>query len=391
VDNRSKNNQHMKCTGISALTGEAVEVRFDAVINGVDQLIDVQSGGPYIAPGFIDLQVNGFAGVDYNRTTTSHEAILRSLRAQFATGVTRVLPTLITNSEAELVGCLRNLAAAKAAIGPEGAAMEGFHVEGPFISGEDGPRGAHPQRWARKPDIEEYKRWQEAAQGQVKLVTISPEYPESPAFTEAVVKDGVVISIGHTKADTAQIAACVSAGATMSTHLGNGAHSIMKRHPNYIFDQMAEDRLTASLIVDGVHLGANFVKVAVRAKTVERTVLVTDAVMPAGCEPGEYKLGEVEVELLPGNRVVVRGGTRLAGSALMLHDAVANIIQFAGVSLRDAVTMATINAARVGRIGSRHRGLSVGDRADFVRFQMVDGRLQIVDTWLNGKCVYTAA
>ncbi len=382
----------MKCTGIHAISGEPVEVRFDQVISGVDPLIDPSSGGPYIAPGFIDLQVNGFGGVDYNRTSTTPEQILSSLRAQFATGVTRLYPTLITNSEPEITGCLRNLVAAKEALGAEGAAMDGFHVEGPFISAEDGPRGAHPVQWARKPDIEEYKRWQDAAQGQVKLVTISPEYPESPGFTEAVVRDGVVISIGHTKANTQQIADCVSAGATMSTHIGNGAHSVMARHPNYIWDQLANDRLTASMIVDGIHLGANFIKVALRAKSVERTVLVTDAVMPAGCEPGPYRLGEVEVELLPGNRVVLRGGTRLAGSALKMHDAVANIIRLAGVSLRDAIVMATINPARVGRVGSRHRGLSVGDKADFTRFTIDgDGRLHVVDTWLAGKCVYSAA
>jgi N-acetylglucosamine-6-phosphate deacetylase len=392
VDNPFKNISTMKCTGIHALSAEPVEVRFDSngIISGVDPIVDVHSaGGIYIAPGFIDLQVNGFAGVDYNITTSTHEQILHSLRAQFATGVTRLLPTLITNSEAEFTGCLRNLANAKESLGAEGAAMEGFHVEGPFISAEDGPRGAHPVRWARKPDFDEYKRWQEAARGQVKLVTVSPEYDESPAFIEAVVRDGVVVSIGHTKANTQQIANCVAAGATMSTHLGNGAHSVLPRHPNYIWDQLAEDRLTASLIVDGIHLGANFLKVAIRAKTVERTVLVTDAVMPAGCEPGDYQLGEVEVELKPDNRVVLRGGTRLAGSALSMHDAVSNIMAFTGVSLRDAVTMATINAARAGRIGSRHRGLNVGDRADLVRFTLENGRLSVLDTWLSGRCVYS--
>ena len=382
----------MKCTGIHALSGEPILVRFSEVIEGVDSLVDAVAGtGSYLAPGFIDLQVNGFAGVDYNKTTTTHEQILHSLRAQFATGVTRLYPTLITNSEPELVGCLRNLAAAKEALGHEGRSMEGFHVEGPFISAEDGPRGAHPVRWARKPDIEEYKRWQEAAGGQVRLVTISPEYPEAPAFTEHLVGDGVVISIGHTKANSQQIADCVAAGATMSTHIGNGAHAVMARHPNYIWDQLADDRLTASMIVDGIHLSVPFMKVALRAKSVERAVLVTDAVTPAGCPPGDYMLGEVEVELLPpGDRVVLRGGTRLAGSALKMHDAVSNLMSLVGASLRDAVVMATTNPARVGRIGCRKRGLSSGDAADFVRFTIEGGRLQIADTWLAGKCVYEA-
>jgi N-acetylglucosamine-6-phosphate deacetylase len=379
----------MKCTGIHALSGEPVEVRFDQVITGVDPLVDARSGGPYIAPGFIDLQVNGFGGVDYNITGTTHEQFLHSLRTQFATGVTRLYPTLITNSEPELIGCLRNLVAAREALGVEGSAMDGFHVEGPFISPEEGPRGAHPVRWCRKPDVEEYKRWQDAARGLVKIVTISPEYDESPAFTEAVVRDGVVVAIGHTKANTQQIADCVAAGATMSTHIGNGSHGVLARHPNYIWDQLANDKLMASLIVDGIHLDASFIKVALRAKTIERSVLVTDAVMPAGCEPGDYRLGELDVELKPDNRVVLRGSTRLAGSALQMHDAVSNVMRLAGVSLRDAVIMATINAARAGRVGSRHRGLSVGDRADFVRFTIEDGRLHVVDTWVGGQCVYS--
>lgn len=381
-----------KCTGINAISGEPIEVRFDSrVITGVDPLIDVRNAGDvYIAPGFIDLQVNGFGGVDYNSQDTTPEQMQQSLRAQFATGVTRLLPTLITNSEAELTGCLRKLAAAKDALGPDGAAIEGFHVEGPFICPDDGPRGAHSREFVRKPDIEEYKRWQDAARGQVKLVTISAEYDESPAFTEAVTRDGVTISIGHTKADTRQIAACVAAGATMSTHIGNGAHSIIKRHPNYIWDQLAEDRLTASMIVDGIHLGDSFTKVALRAKGAERLVLITDAVMPAGCEPGCYRIGGVEVELHPpGNRVTLRGGDRLAGAALKMHDAVSNMMRIAGASLREAIVMATINAARAGRIGSRHRGLSgPGDKADFVRFTLDAGRLTIVDTWLEGRRVY---
>jgi N-acetylglucosamine-6-phosphate deacetylase len=378
-----------KCTGIHAVTGQPVMVRFGEVIQGVDDLVDASGSGPFVAPGFIDLQVNGFAGVDYNTPHAPVEAIGRSLDAQFACGVTRLYPTLITNSEPEIVGSLRNLARAKEEL-PHGRAMEGFHVEGPFISAEDGPRGAHPQRWVRPPDVEEYKRWQDAARGQVKLVTISPEWPEAPRFTEAVVRDGVVISIGHTKATGEQIAACVSAGATMSTHLGNGAHAVMARHPNYIWEQLIEDRLTASFIVDGIHLGESFLKAALRCKGIEHSVLVTDAVMPAGCEPGPFMLGEVEVELRADGSVVMRGGTRLAGSALKMHDAVANLMRLTGVSLRDAVTMATVNAARVGRVGSRQRGLATGDRADFVKFDLVDRRVVIRETWLDGERVYAS-
>ena len=179
----------------------------------------------------------------------------------------------------------------------------------------------------------------------------------------------------------------------MSTHLGNGAHAVLPRHPNYIWDQMAEDRLTASFIVDGIHLSDNFLKVALRAKGIERSVLITDAVMPAGCVPGPYKLGEVEVTLHPGDRVTLRDGTRLAGSALMMHIGVSNLMRSAGLNLRDAVTMATTNAARVGRVGGRIRGLNPGERGDIVEFKLDPATkvIEIQRTWLSGKLVYDRA
>ena len=136
------------------------------------------------------------------------------------------------------------------------------------------------------------------------MFPLSPEWPEAPRYIERIVAEGVVAAIGHTQADAAMIADAVSAGATLSTHLGNGAHAVLPRHPNYIWEQLAEDRLAASFIVDGIHIGEAFLKVALRAKGLDHAVLVTDAVMPAQCAPGPYLLGEVEVELLPpGDRV----------------------------------------------------------------------------------------
>ncbi len=290
-----------------------------------------------------------------------------------------------------MLGALRNLARAKEAL-PEGIAMEGFHVEGPHISPEDGPRGAHPQRWVRPPDLEEFRRWQDAANGLVRLVTISPEWPGAPAYIEAIVREGVVASIGHTKASAEQIRDAVRAGATLSTHLGNGAHAVLQRHPNYIWEQLADDRLNASFIADGIHLDRAFLRVAIRSKGVERSVLITDAVMPAGCSPGPYKLGEVDVELHSDRSVRLRGGTRLAGSALTMDYAIGKVIEFTGIGLREAIAMATTNPARVGRIASRQRGISVADRADLVRFECdpTSCRLRVLETWVSGDRVYAA-
>jgi N-acetylglucosamine-6-phosphate deacetylase len=310
----------------------------------------------------------------------------------FATGVTRFYPTVITGSPEDMAGALANLSTARETL-PIGRAMEAFHVEGPYISPEDGPRGAHPQRWARRPDLDEFRRFQDAARGNIRLVTLSPEWPEATQFIEAVTREGVVVSIGHTKATAAQIADAASAGATLSTHLGNGAHAILPRHPNYIWEQVAEDRLAASFIVDGIHLPQSFLKVALRAKGLERTVLVTDAVMPAGCSPGRYRLGEVEVELHSDGSVRLAGGQRLAGSALMMHRAIANVMTFAGLGLRDALSLATRNPARVGRIAGRQRGLNTAERADLVRFRFDQAtkEIELLETYLDGELVFRKA
>jgi N-acetylglucosamine-6-phosphate deacetylase len=381
----------MKCIGTDAVTGAWLEVRGERAIESVEELMEKPETGTYLAPGFIDLQVNGFAGADYCSAETPVELIAKSLEAQFATGVTRLLPTVITGGKEEMVGALKNLTRARAEL-PYGRAMEGFHVEGPHISPEDGPRGAHPRRQVRPPDIEEYRRWQEAAEGLVKMVTLSPEWPEAPRYIERLVGDGVVAAIGHTSASAEQIEDAVRAGATLSTHLGNGAHSMLPRHPNYLWQQMAEDRLSASLIVDGIHLGAAFLKTALRAKGLERVVLITDAVMPAGCAPGPYMLGEVEVELHPEGKVTLRGADRLAGSALRMDRGVENLMKLAGLTLAEAVTLATRNPARVGRIHHRQRGLQPGERGDVVEFAFdaEARRVRVLKTWLEGELVYSA-
>lgn len=375
-----------KCSGRDAISGDRIEIEYDQAIQSLNPSFEAFGHEEeFLAPGFIDIQVNGFAGVDYNSPDASHEEIARSLGVMFTTGVTRCFPTVITGDPSTMLGALRNLAAARELL-ENGAAMEAFHVEGPHISPEDGPRGAHPRRWVRPPDLDEYKRWQEAARGHVRLVTLSPEWPEAPRYIEVLARDGVVTSIGHTKATAAQIQDAVSAGATLSTHIGNGAHSVLSRHPNYIWEQLAEDRLNASMIVDGIHIGKAFLKVALRAKGIERSVLITDAVMPAMCAPGHYKLGEVEVELFSDESVRMESG-RLAGSSLRMDRGVGNLMKMAGLTVAEAITMATTNPARVGRVGGRTRGLQPGSRADVVKLRVSDGSIEIMEVYLSGRQV----
>jgi N-acetylglucosamine-6-phosphate deacetylase len=352
----------------SAATGRAVEIEIqDGRLQRVAET-SRDAGGLWAAPGMIDLQVNGFAGVDYNDPASSFDEIARSIRAIRATGVTRFLPTVITGSHERMRDALRNLVRARDEL-DEGRSIAGFHVEGPFLSPEDGPRGAHPREHIRPPDRDEFQRLQEAAGGGIRLLTLAPETPGALDLIEFAARQGVVVSLGHTGATPEQIRDAIRAGATMSTHLGNGSHGVLPRHPNYIWEQMAADELYAGLIVDGIHLPPAFVKCAVRAKGLERSVLVTDASSPADCAPGRYRLGDVEVELTAENRVQIAGTRQLAGSALRMDRGVENLMSFAGLTLAQALGFATANPARALRLAGRSGFLEPGDTADLMLFR----------------------
>src|SRR5687767_6042597 len=206
------------------------------------------------AAGLIDIQINGYDGVDFNAPSSNTEQIVSATRKLRRTGVSAFCPTIITESFDHMAQCVSNLVRA-AGESPEFArAMLGVHVEGPYISPEDGPRGAHPKRHARPPDWAEFQRLQDAASGRIRIVTLSPEWSGAIDFIERATDSGVVAAIGHTAATPAQISDAARAGARLSTHLGNGSHAKIDRHPNYIWEQLANDDLWASFIVDGHHL-----------------------------------------------------------------------------------------------------------------------------------------
>ena len=290
-------------------------------------------------PGFFDLQVNGFAGVDFNSPALLPEDVCRALDAMRSTGVTRCLPTLITSSFDHFA------AGARAVLGSGHPAIAGFHMEGPYISPEDGPRGAHRRADVIAADADDFARRQEACAGQIKLVTLAPEIDGALPLIERLAASGVRVAIGHTAASPARIREAISAGATLATHLGNGCAQMLPRHPNAIWELLAADEVSASLIVDGHHLPPSTVKAMVRAKGVARTILVTDAISAAGCAPGPFQLGEVHCLLGEDGRVSLPGSPYLAGSALTMEKAVENTVHYAGLTLQEAAAMASRNPA----------------------------------------------
>jgi N-acetylglucosamine-6-phosphate deacetylase len=322
-----------------------------------------------IAPGLIDIQINGYGGVDFNDPAAHAEQIASTAQRLRRTGVTHFCPTIITGSSEQITSCLSHLIQAAGESGEFRRAMLGIHLEGPFISQEDGPRGAHPREHVRPPDWDQFQRWQEAAEGLIRIVTLSPEWEESIDFIERASASGVIVAIGHTAATQRQIADAVGAGARLSTHLGNGSHARIDRHPNYIWAQLAADELLASFIVDGHHLPPSVVKCFLRCKTAARSILVTDAIAAAGMPPGHYRLGSVAVEVTPERRVCLPGTPYLAGSVLEMHEAVAKTVRYSDATLDEALQMASGNPAELLGVADRFGSVEIGRRADLVLFR----------------------
>ncbi len=338
----TKHHQNMKLSGHNILNNTAVEVVLtDARVQEIREVPSTDST-TWIAPALIDIQVNGFAGYDLNVTTVTPEDVCAMIRALWKVGTGFTYPTVVTGSFDRICSSLRAIVEASKADPLVAHSILGIHLEGPYISAEDGPRGAHPLEHVRDPDWNEFQQWQDIAEGKISLVTLAPEKEGAVPFIEKLVADGIVVALGHTNASASNIQAAIDAGARLSTHLGNGAHALIRRHPNYIWEQLGADELWASLIVDGHHLPPAVAKSMMRAKTLDRCILVSDAVALAGMEPGIYEFAEKSVELTADRCVRLVGTEYLAGSAIELARGIENSVRFAGLSLQEAVSLATL-------------------------------------------------
>jgi len=324
-------------------TGERIDVRHDrgaivAISAAGRQPADREVG--WVAPALFDLQINGCKGIAFSSPTITAELVRAVVDECRRHGIGGLLPTLVTNSYEELAHGFATLRQACESDPAVAAAVPGFHLEGPYISPDDGPRGAHAREYVRNPDPEEFRRLQDAAGGRIRLMTLAPERPGALRFIRELNRAGVVVAIGHSAATPTQIRDAVAAGGRLSTHLGNGSHAVLPRHDNYVWEQLATDELWASFIPDGHHLPASIVKTIVRVKTPGRAIITCDASSLAGLPPGRYHEWGAELEVQPGGKVVVPGTPFLAGSGVFTDVCVANAIRMAGVSLRDAIDMA---------------------------------------------------
>jgi N-acetylglucosamine-6-phosphate deacetylase len=345
-----------------------------------------------ISPALFDIQVNGFRGHDVNGENASPDDVAAMVEALHGTGVGLCCPTVTTGPSEGMCGSLQAIAAA-CEDESIAATLVAIHLEGPYIAPEDGPRGAHPAEHVGVPDWDEFQRFQDAANGRIRIVTLAPELPGAIGFIEKLANEGIVPAIGHTGAADQDIRNAIRAGARLSTHLGNAAHAFLPRHPNYIWTQLAADRLCASIIPDGHHLAPSVVKCVIRSKGRDRTILVSDAVWCAGLEPGDYTAGGLAVELTQDGRVQLKGTPYLAGSALALHRGVVNAARFAGITLPQALQMATLNPAKLLGIDDRFGAVEPGKEASLLvfRWNAEAKAMEIRCVVVRGRVVHRAA
>jgi N-acetylglucosamine-6-phosphate deacetylase len=293
--------------------------------------------------GLVDLQVNGFAGVDFNSSDLDAKALDNALSSMLATGVTTCLPTVITASADALHARLSALdrAVAESRLGP--ILVPGYHLEGPFLNSDEGYRGCHPPDAMISPDADLVFALEARLSRPILLVTVAPEQPGSEAFIRRLSSAGKIVAIGHSSADAETVRRAVDAGARMSTHLGNGVPQTLPKLDNTIFAQLADDGLSASFIADGIHLPGPALKAMLRAKGTARSILVTDAVSAAATTPGRYDFAGMTVEHGADGSVRVPGGSSLAGSALTMDRAIRHLVRHDMATPQEAVLMASDN------------------------------------------------
>lgn len=377
--------------GKNVFTGEAIAVTLENDHIARMEPCDFSSDLPYISPGFLDMQVNGYHGVDYSLDDLEEEQISSLVRNLAKSGTTRHVPTFVSMPHERL---LRNIRILRKAIRRSPLlklSIVGLHIEGPFISKEDGPRGAHDPKFVRDPDFSLFEQWQEAAEGTIRYITLAPELEGALDFIRKVVASGVKVSIGHTGASPDKIREAIAAGATLSTHLGNGSHTTVPRLRNYIWEQLAADELTAGIICDGYHLPPAVVRVFARAKGLENLILVSDVALLGGFDPGLYKWGNLDVQVFEDGHLGLPGTSILAGAAHLLNWDIARFIEFTGHSLPETIGLCTKNPVRfLGLADVPENFLKEGEMTNICVFgyQPKIDRLHIVRTQLGDHVLF---
>jgi N-acetylglucosamine-6-phosphate deacetylase len=355
-------------------TGQPITLSADRVIRSIEPAPANVRG--WLAPALFDLQVNGCMGVNFSNEKLTVDEVRQVVGHCRKHGLGGLLPTLISNSFEAIRHGMETIRRAVEADPVVAASVPGIHLEGPYLSELDGSRGAHPARHIRPPSWHEFCRWQEAAGGRIRLVTLAPEKEGALRFIEKLVEHGVVVSLGHTAATPRTIREAIRAGARLSTHLGNGCQAMLPRHESYLWEQLASDDLWASLITDSHHLPPALVKIFQRVKGNDRLIITCDASSLAGLPPGRYREWETDIEILPIGKIVVPHLGVMAGSWAFTEDCVSNMAAFTGIPLADAIDLAGAQPRKL--LGLPPVRLEPGMPADLLHYDVDERGMLIV-------------
>lgn len=299
-------------------------------------------------PKWIDLQINGYGGIDFNSADLTVEQVRAVTRRLAADGTAQYLPTFVTGNPETVIANLRKVAEARRTDDECRARIPGVHLEGPFISPVIGAVGTHPIEWVRKPDIALFDRFCDAIDGAVKLVTVAAEIEGMPEFVKELSGRGVAVSLGHQLAATpAEIEPCIAAGVKAFTHLGNGIPNTIDRHNNIIMTALAEDRASVMFIPDGHHLPDPMLKVFCRAVPLERLIAVSDAQYPAGMPPGEYEVCGAHARLEPDGLLWNPSRKCLVGATAPMEKMMRLLHERIGCTERELMAIGRDNALRL--------------------------------------------
>lgn len=374
----------IRCT--NCISGRTELLTFERnVLKRSEQTAESENDLPYQGAGLTDLQVNGINGIDFNDPGLTPQRFIQATHYLLSQGITTFLPTVITNSEENILGIVQVILQACVSDPLVNECVHGIHLEGPFISPEPGARGAHDEKYIKRPDWNLFSRLQAAAGGKIKLITLAPEWEGSVEFIEKCREHRVLVSIGHTMADTEQISQAIKAGASLSTHLGNGVPLLLPRHPNMIWDQLAADELSACIIADGLHIPDSFIKVVMKIKG-HATLLVSDATCFAGMPPGEYQNHIGGTVILDDKKRISLKSTPglLAGAAKSLLENVEYLLSRQLATIGEAWQMASKNV--IDRLAANDDAFLYKD--DRVIFQVIQNRIKIIRVIKSGRTVF---
>lgn len=373
--------------GIDLIHNKGLELKLDngKIISSRDIALE-EVEGQYLSPCLIDQQVNGYSGIDLNKESLEENQHLEMMEILFAKGITRILPTIVTASSSTMENEIESIVKAREKHQLLRFAYPAIHIEGPWISPDPGARGAHQENHIQIPNPETWKKLQDKAQGLIRYVTLAPEVDGALRMIEHLKQEGVIVALGHHKANAEQISDAIKAGASLVTHFGNGCEIMQHRHQSPLWSMLAEDKLNLSIIPDGYHLPKSILKCAFQCKGKDKLLLTSDCSTLSGLPAGEYNFLNKEVIIEENGHIHVKGQEILFGSSISQKEAVEHMVRVGICDLQDAMQMASINQASLFNLDIPNQW-EVGQSFDGMLFSFRDGFIFPEKVYLEGQKV----